>query len=1312
MSGSGGDKGYDYQADAVAYVAAHGLAGQRLGWFEDIEDIPGAWLCETGGPGDDFRVLTTGDIPIEIQVKHGLQRGEEYEKTFRKMFRGLVSSDRLRTAVMVDRHASAIIREDLKNDLVRVGQGRTDGLRAITSDLLALFHESGHTDRSVLARLRIVVVDLDEGADGVAAARAYLSSVVEPSRSATAYELLGKRGHGLIKNRGQDNVLKCSRYLDTNVGLSAQSPSSAIVIIRFANWVRSVNERFYSPAMQRQYPVANAWDLVAQMDTERSAAGPSLDMQIKRYQEWSRLEDMRRSDAMSAESFIRDHRLTVVVAGPGSGKSTLGKKLVSCGAKESLAILVRLPVIAKLLGEGRTFNSALVEAAIDRSGCDREAGEGLLGMADLLVADGLDECDPLRSDVAAALANWASGHERTSVCVLTRPVGHAPDMLPGFSHVELLPLDSGDVRRLAGWLIRSLPAEEEASERLNAFMTSLDARDDRDVRLIAARNPLLLSFLVRLFLDGEPLDGKRSQLFEHIIELIRKSSPQGRSHIEALPDRATAWRVAEIAGWRCVDAPNPSFDEILRHAAAGLGQGLDFQRQAESALDMWIEHGLVEILTAGSKDALVFAHLGLAEFLAGRYIARLDDESLAIELRAHSRKSKWREPIVFAGGSGDASRIGRVLLHLDRPGDLESTEAVLAAAAMAESEAASVAEDVVRDIANNLKHRLRSPIPLLAIDAAIGLADLAPFIPDLVASISLELWHEDQEWTSFAARCAGLTTGSRAIPIEYVVDWINQLDADVFRPSSNRIGWRFGGTTRLGNAALLKALYRVMQEVPEADARSLAKKALEHTSLATLETVESAFTEEPQKSLLLQIRSELMSPSLTAMANAMAGFAKSEGANRSGMVRVAKEILDACGFRHSPEGEDPPQGGALGNFFASIEFWELRAGDMAALEFIDASAMLPVIIRGLIAALGADRSRLGLETSGWLNRLFSSGKSILPPRGAKREFDPSAVNCAELDLAVLCEALSHPCHFIACNAAGLIETCAPNPDLAQLLEAVLSAGRGLTLHLVGYLAKSVWGESAFEHLHDRLGKHPSEGCQYLYVPLLNAALSSEEVSRAINRLLEATEQPDNMLAAAAADALRGVEPGFLLGSAQRIRDCLEKWNTKSILCSDCGKPVAGTSCDDCRIVPRNPRQHLVFLLCKTRALSLEEMLSFAIDRVSDVRKEACAALSREFFENGAIREKLLALLRGGTAPVSVLKEIFDYSPQELRKFEVQLSALLDKSPAEVREQVVRSLDGGWTSAGNARELAQRAAADPAPEVRSRAVQILRRLAQA
>src|SRR2546425_335645 len=129
VSGSGGDTGYDYQANAVAYVSAHALAGHSLAGFDNPHDVPASWLVETGGPGDDLRIVFANALSIEVQVKHGLQRGEEYDSTVQKLTRALQNAGDLRAVLLVDRHASQIIRGDLKDDIVRLGQGRTDGIK-------------------------------------------------------------------------------------------------------------------------------------------------------------------------------------------------------------------------------------------------------------------------------------------------------------------------------------------------------------------------------------------------------------------------------------------------------------------------------------------------------------------------------------------------------------------------------------------------------------------------------------------------------------------------------------------------------------------------------------------------------------------------------------------------------------------------------------------------------------------------------------------------------------------------------------------------------------------------------------------------------------------------------------------------------------------------------------------------------------------------------------------------------------------------------------------------------------------------------
>lgn len=59
MSGSGADTGYGYQANAIAYIAAHSLAEQGLGWFDDYADVACWHRCGRRG----------GSVPEACRVR-------------------------------------------------------------------------------------------------------------------------------------------------------------------------------------------------------------------------------------------------------------------------------------------------------------------------------------------------------------------------------------------------------------------------------------------------------------------------------------------------------------------------------------------------------------------------------------------------------------------------------------------------------------------------------------------------------------------------------------------------------------------------------------------------------------------------------------------------------------------------------------------------------------------------------------------------------------------------------------------------------------------------------------------------------------------------------------------------------------------------------------------------------------------------------------------------------------------------------------------------------------------------------------------
>lgn len=205
MSGSGGSGGYEYQHNAIGYVAAHILAGETLGWLETgAPDIPVAVAAETGGPGDDLCVTLQNDVLVELQAKHGLQKSKLFEPLL-KLAKGLHEDPNLYGVLLTDSTASQTIRDHLRNDLIKIGQGRFDSLKPITQEFQdQLVKANLPKDNSdIFRRLRIVVLDLQDDLQGAKIAQTLLSKLTSNGhQSIVAWKTLCDEGQRLTSNCG------------------------------------------------------------------------------------------------------------------------------------------------------------------------------------------------------------------------------------------------------------------------------------------------------------------------------------------------------------------------------------------------------------------------------------------------------------------------------------------------------------------------------------------------------------------------------------------------------------------------------------------------------------------------------------------------------------------------------------------------------------------------------------------------------------------------------------------------------------------------------------------------------------------------------------------------------------------------------------------------------------------------------------------------------------------------------------------------------------------------------------------------------
>lgn len=218
MSGSGGGGGYQYQAQATAYIATHILAKRPLNWFNCVSDVPITVAAETDGPGDDIRITLQSNPVIELQAKHGLKKDEKFWEAIVKLSRGLTQDFSLYGVLLTDSTASSTIRNELRKDIIRLGQGREDNLKTITKEVIDRLNREGiPCDLEIFKRLRIVIVDLDDSIRNAKIALEVLSKVLQnPEQEGQAWSVLCNDGLDLITKRGQRNAESLLRLLGGN----------------------------------------------------------------------------------------------------------------------------------------------------------------------------------------------------------------------------------------------------------------------------------------------------------------------------------------------------------------------------------------------------------------------------------------------------------------------------------------------------------------------------------------------------------------------------------------------------------------------------------------------------------------------------------------------------------------------------------------------------------------------------------------------------------------------------------------------------------------------------------------------------------------------------------------------------------------------------------------------------------------------------------------------------------------------------------------------------------------------------------------
>ncbi|MCA1408237.1 hypothetical protein I6F26_24945 [Ensifer sp. IC3342] len=221
--------GVNFQAVVTAFVAVRALRAVPLVWLEGIvSDVPVAVWAETNGPGDDICVeLESGDV-LEVQVKKGLDRGSVLWDSLERLALGIQENTIRYGVLAVAPDSSLTVRNDLSRDIERLGQGRTDDLTAIGSELNNRLARLGIEAAKVCANLRVRVVN-GLAADGIhitAAKDALRWVCIDEQKAEDAWNELYRDCIAMMEIRGRRTRERFIQVLES-IGIEVRNRSNS-----------------------------------------------------------------------------------------------------------------------------------------------------------------------------------------------------------------------------------------------------------------------------------------------------------------------------------------------------------------------------------------------------------------------------------------------------------------------------------------------------------------------------------------------------------------------------------------------------------------------------------------------------------------------------------------------------------------------------------------------------------------------------------------------------------------------------------------------------------------------------------------------------------------------------------------------------------------------------------------------------------------------------------------------------------------------------------------------------------------------------
>lgn len=1297
--------GINFQAAVSAIACVYMARGQQLSWLEKVaEDVPVAVDAETGGAGDDIRLLLKSGEIVEAQVKKGLKSGSKLWDSLTGLASAIKDGTINYGVLIVSPTSSNTITEQLAKDIVRLGDGRSDNLSQIATLLIAKLTALDLPIEESCKRIRIQTINALAGNQAdIHAARSELAHLcADQTQVIAAWNTLHKDALALIELRGRRDVSSVLRLLSTEGVRLAEKKSTAPMLLleKLTTWTFATHANFSIFGVRKALPTDEAWiPLRAVVQDESQAKTESLADALKKYQSWNGRSVDRDAVIVDPETLARFITRTILIGGPGMGKTTLLKRIARRYSEDHIPILhVRLIAVASRMRDGSSFEEAVFDLGLDGSGIASATAREAAFPNWLLLCDGLDECGKLQENVATGVASFAAGHPECRVLVTTRPVGYETAHFSDWRHYYLAPLESSSAPdHLATLVFESAPEGSAFKDNTHALCSA--ELESEETNKVVARSPLLLGLAASIIVRGGHLGTTKERLYEQIFELIDEV-PNSRIPVPPAP-AALLRRFLDILGWHVTANPLSRIDHTLDRCAEEIAREtgsklLKAKGDAEACLHYWQDVGMIEKIGHGCEETLVFIHKSFGEFTAARHLRSMTPDEQQTSITNIVGALEWVEVIRFAALLGLANTIGEVLVS-DEAAEPEATKRIalaieLVAAANPPPER-SLREQIIGEAFKVVSSIRRLP----TFEVSEPLVAAARRFPEEVGPSARELLNHEQPWTYLV----GWATAVAAGPEYYRLDGL----ADALRRNIDLVGpnmrLSLGGGINLGGngeqdllqSFTLNAASVLLDQSQSDLTDSIVFDAFNSPNLSTL-----GFLEKAQKLLRSKGRIEAASKLDDGWNRPL--IPSSQGYFEAQLITY-ESILDALDIPAINAENDRSPGVLLhfSAFLAASKFGEIPASDVWAWTHHFDKAATKETLMGFLGVSGLDPEMLRNDAQRARSYLLSSGKTEAWYRLYKitTHVDPPVIDWSiaptlDLDTAKIEAALYHPSQWIVWLAAQLIKNLLTLPELELTIQRLFASGKRHTLWAACGLASRLRQDQAVKLLLERLSMPLVHGCEYLFKLLQQLDLQCDAD---LSDILRGGLKSDVETAKEAAQLSVNIARPGLFDLATIIDDALIYWVEHEE-----PYPTQGG------IVPHSPRPELIEALMKIRTPSYAELKSYATDIRGDVKDIAKDKLIEWLRLAGAPRMQFLNDICAEALPFNILGKALEsmapLNPEELLLWE----KLLVSEKPNIRYCAMSLLNKDHLEPDRIRYHALAMTGDKEQQIRDRAYRIL------